>query len=463
MIRVRFAPSPTGHLHVGGLRTALFNWLFARHNNGKFLLRIEDTDTERSEERYLASILSSLEWCQIDHDEPLVVQSTRLELYRKLAYELLEQGKAYRCYCTPDELEKRLGTNAADGSGYTKYDGNCRNVTEILNKPFCIRFKLPDNFTAITVNDIIKGPIEFAADQFDDFIIVRTDGGIMYNFGVVIDDAAMKITHIIRGEEHLVNTPKQILLYQAFGYELPLFGHLPLILGPDGSKLSKRDAATAVIDYKDAGYLPEALCNYLVRLGWSHGDQEIFTREELIKFFTLEAVGSKGSIFDVQKLAWVNGVYIKNASMPALISALSSMDPLLMTRLNSWSQLQIETAIALFKERVTNLKELRDMLLLIHDGPTSYESHESINSSTPALLSGLINDLNNNQFDRETLQVVLKNIAKNHGVNFAFIAQPIRIALTGLSAMPAVYDLLLLCGKDSTIFRIKTFLEYLNK
>lgn len=463
MIRVRFAPSPTGHLHVGGLRTALFNWLFARHNNGKFLLRIEDTDTERSEERYLVSILSSLEWCKINHDEPLVVQSTRLDLYRQLAYELLEKGKAYRCYCTPAELEHRLGANAADGAGYTKYDGACRNRTEILDKPFCIRFKLPDDFSAVTVQDIIKGPIEFPADQFDDFIIVRTDGGIMYNFGVVIDDAAMKISHIIRGEEHLVNTPKQILLYQAFEYQLPQFGHLPLILGPDGSKLSKRDAATAVIDYKEAGYLPDALCNYLVRLGWSHGDQEIFTREELIKLFTLESIGAKGSIFDVQKLAWVNGVYIKNTSIESLIESLSSMDPLLISRLNSWSGLQLQTAIALFKERVTNLKELRDALVLLHDGPQSYEQHESITQSTSIILNELLNGLHTHPFDRDSLQTMLKNIAKTHGVNFAFIAQPIRIALTGVSAMPAVYDLLLLCGKENTIFRIKAFLEYLNK
>jgi glutamyl-tRNA synthetase len=463
MIRVRFAPSPTGHLHVGGLRAALFNWLFARHNNGKFLLRIEDTDTERSEKRYLDSILSSLKWCKIDHDEPLVIQSERLDLYRTMAYDLLAQGKAYRCYCTPQELEQRLGANATEGTGYTKYDGRCRTITEIRNQPFCLRFKLPENLSTIRVDDIIKGPIEFPADQFDDFIIVRTDGGIMYNFGVVIDDAAMKITHIIRGEEHLVNTPKQILLYQAFDYELPQFGHTPLILGPDGSKLSKRDAATAVIDYKDAGYLPDALCNYLVRLGWSHGDQEIFTREELIKLFSLETIGSKGSIFDIQKLAWVNSVYIKNSSIQELIKSLSENDPLLMDHLSSWSSLQIETAIAMFRDRVTTLKEMRDALIVLHDGPVSYEDHETVTLSTPAMLSDLLNDLNNKRFDRDTLQTGLKTLAKNHNVNFAFVAQPIRIALTGVSAMPAVYDLLLLLGKETTIFRIKKFLEYLNK
>lgn len=461
-VRVRFAPSPTGHLHVGGLRTALFNWLFARHHNGSFLLRIEDTDTERSEQRYLDSILSSLAWCKLNHDEPLVVQSQRFDLYRQMAYDLLAQGKAYRCYCTPVELEKRLGSNAADGMGYVKYDGTCRNITTIIDKPFCIRFKLPEHFSSIIVQDIIKGFIEFPADQFDDFIIVRTDGGIMYNFGVVIDDAAMKITHVIRGEEHLVNTPKQMLLYEAFGYEMPQFGHVPLILGPDGSKLSKRDAATAVIDYKDNGYLPDALCNYLVRLGWSHGDQEIFTRDELIQFFTLEAIGAKGSIFDVQKLNWINSVYIKSNSNEALIKQLSDLDSLFVSRLSTWSSLQIETAIALFKERVSTLVELADKVSLVHNGPTSYQMHETVTAQTPAILEDVLHAFHQNDFTRESLPPLLKEISKKYNVAFAFVAQPIRIALTGLSEMPAVYDLLLLCGKDTSILRISAFLEYLK-
>ena len=270
LVRVRFAPSPTGHLHIGGLRAALFNWLFARHNGGKFLLRIEDTDLVRSTQEYTDSILSSFKWAGITPDEPIVIQSQRIAEHKKVIERLLEQGAMYRCFCSQDELETRLTKIQGSEGLVTKYDGKCRNADQNLQKPFVVRFKLPANQSEIVFEDLIRGRVAFDINQFDDFIVARSDGSPMYNFVVVVDDAFMNITHVIRGEDHISNTPKQIMLYQACGYPLPQFAHLPMILGPSGERLSKRDGATSVLEYKQQGYLPDALLNYLARLGWSH-------------------------------------------------------------------------------------------------------------------------------------------------------------------------------------------------
>src|ERR1700733_99493 len=296
-VRVRFAPSPTGHLHIGGMRSAIFNWLFARHNNGSFLLRIEDTDRERSKQEYTDSILASFAWMRIDWDEPVVIQSERAKRHQEVAQKLYAQGKAYYCICTPEQVQDRLAAQSGFDINFMKYDGLCRNASHTKG---ALRFKIPDDITEVTFHDLIRDTITIGIDQLDDFILVRSDGTPMYNFVVVVDDADMKISHVIRGEEHIANTPKQILLYQACGFPLPYFAHLPMILGPDGNKLSKRDAATGVFEYKQLGYIPDPLFNYLVRLGWSHGDQEIFTREEVIQFFDLAHVGKKGAIFDQQ-------------------------------------------------------------------------------------------------------------------------------------------------------------------
>ncbi|OGW21226.1 MAG: glutamate--tRNA ligase, partial [Nitrospirae bacterium GWA2_46_11] len=308
-VRVRFAPSPTGHLHVGGARTALFNWLFARHHGGTFILRIEDTDTGRSTEEYIEAIVEGMRWLKLDWDEGPYRQTDRFDIYRNYVERLLREGKAYRCYCSPEELEQRRQEALAQGKP-PKYDGRCRNLAEpIPDKPCAVRFKMPQEGATI-VNDLIKGPIEFENNVLEDLIILRSDGAPTYNFVVVVDDIDMKITHIIRGDDHINNTPKQIHIYKAFGWEPPQFAHLPMILGADKARLSKRHGATSVMAYKDMGYLPDALVNYLVRLGWSYGDQEVFTREELIQYFSMENVGKSAAVFNPEKLLWLNSQYI---------------------------------------------------------------------------------------------------------------------------------------------------------
>ncbi|GMU19625.1 MAG: hypothetical protein AMXMBFR12_08170 [Candidatus Babeliales bacterium] len=337
-VRVRFAPSPTGHLHIGGMRSAIFNWLFARHYNGAFLLRIEDTDVERSKKEYTDSILASFAWMHVDWDEPVVIQSERIARHKEVAAQLLAQGKAYYCTCSQEQVVERIKNKPGFDENFIKYDGFCRDKK---NNSGAIRFRIPNNCQAIKWHDLIRDEIRIEPDQLDDFIIVRSDGTPMYNFVVVVDDADMRITHVIRGEEHIANTPKQILLYQACNFKLPEFAHLPMSLGSDGSKLSKRDAATGVFEYKAAGYLPDALFNYLVRLGWAHGDQEIFTKDEMITYFDLAHVGKKGAIFDQQKLDWLNGVYMRDTLDVQLLDIiLKDIQPTLLTDLPKWHQKQ---------------------------------------------------------------------------------------------------------------------------
>ena len=303
MVRVRFAPSPTGHLHIGGLRTALFNWLFARHNGGAYLLRIEDTDVSRDKAEYVDSIFGSFAWTGIMPDEQPVIQSTRIAEHQQVIEQLISQKKAYKCYCAPDDHVRRLQARGID-TLFVKYDSYCRIRSaspDDTHKPYAVRFAIAVGRESVIFDDLIRGRVEIPIDQLDDFVLARSAGGPMYNFVVVVDDAFMRISHIIRAEEHLVNTPKQILLYEACNYPIPQFAHVPLILGPSGDKLSKRDGAVSVLEYRQAGYLPAALINYLARLGWAHGDQEIFSVDELVNCFSLEAIGKKGAIFDPQK------------------------------------------------------------------------------------------------------------------------------------------------------------------
>ena len=451
-VRVRFAPSPTGHLHIGSLRSALFNWLFARHAGGKFLLRIEDTDLERSRPEYTESILQAFAWCSIVSDEPIVIQSARKDDHLKIAHELLAKGAAYRCYCTQEELQSRLGASAAEG-GFIHYDGRCRNLTEQMDKPFVIRFKVPHDREEVTVHDLIRGDISFPIKTIDDFIIVRSDSSPMYNFVVVADDAFMRITHIIRGEEHLVNTPRQILLYEACEYQLPAFAHVPLILGPDGSKLSKRDAATAVIDYKKDGYLADALCNYLVRLGWSHGDQEIFTREEMINFFSLAHIHKSGAIFDPAKLLWMNHIYMKQASVHDLVRYIEAIDPEFRTHAGDETVLSL---IQLYKDRVKTIAELRDEIIRLYKKPSIDQScAQQITVIQYGALELLIKHLSQSDYTRPELEVLVKQLCQQMNLRMPDIAQPIRLALTGSLSAPGIYDLLLAFGKTESIARLQ--------
>ena len=311
-VRVRFAPSPTGALHIGGVRTALFNWLYARHYKGTFILRIEDTDQTRSTDESIKIILDGMKWIGLDWDEGPYRQTERMNVYREHVDRLLKAGKAYFCYCTPEELEARRKKALAEGRP-PKYDRKCRSLTApVPGRTPAVRFLSSDEGQTI-VRDLIRGAVTFENQQLDDLIIQRSDGFPTYNFAVVVDDVTMKISHVIRGDDHLNNTPRQIQLYHALGYEAPEFAHLPMILGPDKTKLSKRHGATAVTEYIDLGYLPEALVNYLARLGWSHGDQEIFTQQELVGNFSFENVGKAPSVFNPEKLLWLNHHYIQQA------------------------------------------------------------------------------------------------------------------------------------------------------
>lgn len=471
-VRVRFAPSPTGHLHIGSLRSALFNWLFARHVGGTFLLRIEDTDIERSRQEYLTSILDAFDWLGIRSDEPLVVQSERIMEYNKVANTLLKNDQAYRCYCTPDEVAKRSTTQHIDGlETYLRYDGKCRSLKQQYDdRPFAIRFALPEDIHEITFNDLIRGKITINRDQLDDFIIVRSDGMPMYNFAVVVDDASMRITHIIRGEEHIVNTPKQILLYKACNYTMPEFAHIPLILGPSGEKLSKRDGAVSVLEYKAAGYLSDALICYLARLGWSHGDQEIFSKEELIKYFTLEAIGKKGSIFDVTKLQWVNSHFIKTMDTLSIINKITSdLQVNLEKTCSEWHIIQIQEAIKLYQERTHTLRDIVGFVEALYHGPcqNTFAQHYAsvITDKTKEYLEECMLFLQQQAhlpFDKKRITEGLSAIAKKNGVNFMHIAKPVRLALFGNPEGPSIADIIILLGFDESIARLERLANFVT-
>lgn len=464
-IRVRIAPSPTGFLHLGGLRTALFNWLFAAHNNGTFLIRIEDTDLERSKPEYTASIIEALDWASIQSNEPIMIQSEHIKRHREVAEQLVQEGKAYKCYCTTQELEVRLGNNASQ-EGYARYDRKCCGLEQTNHdKPFAIRFKIPDTQDHVSFTDLIHGEISFETAQLDDFIIIRSDGTPMYNFVVVVDDADMRISHVIRGDDHISNTPKQILLYQAARFNVPKFAHVPMILGEDGQRLSKRHAATAVIDYRKNGYLAPALCNYLVRLGWSHGDQEIFSRDELVQYFSLDQVGKKAAIFDNKKLDWLNSLYIKQKSSTELFELITKdVDRDFADRLINWSREQIYKILELYRDRVKTLRELSEEIYLVYNGPTGFTDIElekiKINAQAEVHMLEVAHILREqHNFTAQELTYVLKDMCKEQKIGLVEIAQPLRIALVGKTASPSVFELLELIGKNESIRRLDFFIK----
>ena len=481
-VRVRFAPSPTGYLHIGSLRVALFNWLYARHHNGTYLLRVEDTDTERSKPEYTDAIFRSLAWVGITADEDVVIQSEQIAQHRQVVLKLCEQNKAYRCYCTQQEVVDRHQALGGDPN-FVRYDGLCRKrdiseLSDINTKAYVIRFKIPEACSEVIWDDQIRGQIRFGSDQFDDFIIVRSDGNPIYNLVVVIDDATMGITHVIRGEDHISNTPKQILLYQACGYEIPFFAHLPMILGPEGNRLSKRDAATGADEYRKMGYLPDALINYLARLGWSHGDQELFSREELISFFSLDHVGKKGAIFDKDKLDWLNGLYIRKESEQQLLtSIIQDVDSQVQERLYKWSDQKICAAIALYKDRVKTLGELVSNLVVLHNGP--YYSHDhtdhighanqigydandldfclGIDPNPSSILLALSEALGVNAINTWNLEVItqeIKRVALDKGLKLGSIAALIRVALIGKREGPGLFGMIYHVGQDESVQRL---------
>ena len=466
MIRVRFAPSPTGHLHIGGARTALFNYLYARHNNGKFILRIEDTDRTRSTEEYIEAIIEGMKWLKLEWDEGPFRQTDRFDVYRSYVDKLLKEGKAYYCYCSPEELEQRRKEALAQGKS-PKYDGRCRNLTKIQDSRFkiqeknpAIRFKMPQEGQAV-VDDLIRGNVVFENDQIDDLIIMRSDGTPTYNFTVVVDDVDMKITHVIRGDDHLNNTPKQIHIYKALGHEIPLFAHLPMILGADKTRLSKRHGATSVMAYKDMGYLPDALINYLVRLGWSYGDQEIFTREELIKYFSFDNVGKSSAVFNPEKLLWLNSQYIIKSNpedladmvMPFLENAGIIQRGQIIDR--QW----LSKAIKTLQERAKTLVELAKSLRYYIAEDIVYDEKAKakfLNEKSMPYLRELKEGIESiSDFSALELEKVFKSIVEKHGIKLGALAQPARTATTGLAESPGIFEVFEVLGRNKTVKRLE--------
>jgi len=460
----RFAPSPTGHLHIGGARTAIFNWLFSRHHGGKFILRIEDTDTQRSTEEYTKSILESLRWLGIDWDEGPYFQTQRLDLYRAYAERLYQSGWAYYCECSPEEVERRRQEAFAKGLK-PKYDGACRDKGLSPAPGRALRFRCPQTGTTV-VKDIIKGVLSFDNSELDDLVLIRSDGMPTYNFSVIVDDITMGITHVIRGDDHVNNTPKQVLLYQALGERIPEFAHVPLILGPDRKRLSKRHGATSVIAYREMGFLPEALFNYLVRLGWSYGDQEIFTKDELIEKFSLENVGSSASIFDMEKLRWLNGHYIRQKSPEELVGPL-----LPFLKAKGYPEKPVDylaRAIQTLQPRCATLAEMADAMDFYMLDEVAYDPKAAENfltSETSVFLEEIIGAISKNEghFEEKALEELFRRMAEERGVKLKVIAQAVRVALTGRTASPGLFEIMDILGKEVVINRLRRAVEYARK
>lgn len=454
--RLRFAPSPTGYLHIGGARTALFNWLLARKTGGTFILRIEDTDVARSTQESVNAILEGMRWLGLDWDEGPYYQSDNFPLYREYAERLLAEGKAYRCWCTPEELEAKRERALSEGRK-PKYDGTCRDRTgQPTDRPFVLRFRAPHEGVT-TFDDLIKGKISFSNEELDDLIIVRSDGTPTYNFVVVVDDASMQITTVIRGDDHINNTPRQILLYEALGVPVPRFAHVPMILGADKTRLSKRHGATSVMAYRDMGYLPEAMVNYLARLGWSHGDQEIFSREELIEKFTIEAVGRSAGVFNPEKLLWLNSHYIKNGDPLRLASLL---DPFLRERgVDPSSGPCLQEVVKTLQERSSTLVEMAENALFYYAESIEYDrdAAEKFLDAGGVERLGILRErlAALDEFVPERIGELFRSLCTELGVKLPQLAQPARVALTGRTAAPGIYELIAVLGRERCLKRLQ--------
>ncbi|MFH1147752.1 MAG: glutamate--tRNA ligase [Pseudomonadota bacterium] len=454
-IRTRFSPSPTGYLHIGGARTAIFNWLFARRHGGVFMLRIEDTDVVRSTEEATQAILEGLEWLGIDWDEGPYFQSKRFDIYQNYVDRLVAERKAYYCACRPEELEAKRKTAMASRHK-PKYDGTCRYLGIEKGPNTVVRFRMPDHGTTL-VNDLIKGPTEFDNSELDDLIIQRSDGTPTYNFAVVIDDISMKITHVIRGDDHLNNTPRQIRIYEALGSTLPKFAHVPMILGPDRTRLSKRHGATSVLAYREMGYLPQAMVNYLVRLGWSHGDQEIFSREELAEKFSLENVGKSAGIFNPDKLLWLNAHYIKEEA-PGRLAELAA--PFLEKNGIRVDELAyLAKAVPTLQPRSKTLAELAEGAAFYfkdepeHDPDAARKFLTADVRDLIAELTGILKDLPS--FEEEEVERAFESFCAAKDIKFKKIAQPLRVILTGKTISPGLFELMDVLGKERVLSRLE--------
>ena len=457
MIVTRFAPSPTGFLHVGGLRTALYNYLYARKNGGKFLLRIEDTDLDRNRDEAVEAIKEAFEWCGLEYDGEVEFQSRRTQIYKKYINELLESGKAYKCYMSKDELDA-LRKEQEARKERPKYDGRYRDFTGTPPEGIepVIRIKAPLS-GKIEFDDGIKGHISFEAeDILDDFIIARSDGSPTYNFTVVIDDALMGVSDVIRGDDHLSNTPKQIILYDALGFKVPKFYHVAMINGSDGSKLSKRHGATDVMEYKRMGYLPQALLNFLVRLGWGHGDDEIFSMSDMLRLFDPKDINKSASTYNLSKLEWLNAYYIKNSGFYELA------DEMLFFGIDFRGLPKGELLMSLLQERAKTLLDIKAGVELIINAPSSYDEKamkKFVNDESKALLAQYLAEFkegleNTSEFEHFTMEFL-----NSKGKTLKDLAQNVRIALTGGSVSPGIFEMMEVLGASEVKKRILEFLK----
>ena len=457
MVVTRFAPSPTGYLHIGGLRTALFNWLWARKNQGKFILRIEDTDLARNSEAATKAILEAFEWVGLDYDGEVAYQSKRFDIYKRYIQKLLDEGKAYYCYMSKEELDKLREEQLKRGER-PRYDRRYRDFTGTPPqgiKPV-VRIKAPLEGD-IVFEDGIKGTITIKAEEMDDFIIARSDGTPTYNFVVAIDDALMGVTDVIRGDDHLYNTPKQIIVYEALGLDIPRFYHVPMILNEQGKKLSKRDGAMDVMEYKRMGYLPEALLNFLVRLGWSHGDQEIFSLEEMKELFDPKDINKSASAYNLSKLEWLNAHYIKNSSNDRLVKLLEEFGVFLS------SHDKKEILLDALKERAKTLAQMAQMAKEILEAPSEYDSKatkKALKGEWREILQAFLQKLTKSDpHIPSDYHKLIEEVVKEKNIGFGKIGQPLRVALLGKMSGPDLADVMAVIGKEETIARVQKLLQ----
>jgi glutamyl-tRNA synthetase len=462
MVRTRFAPSPTGYLHLGGARTALFCWAYARKHGGRFILRIEDTDQERSTQAATQAILDAMEWLQLDYDEGPFYQMQRLERYQALAQQLIREGKAYYCYASKEELDAMREAQRERGEK-PRYDGRWRPENALGKTPPAgvqpvVRFRNPDA-GEVVFDDLVKGAIIVDNQELDDLVLLRADGVPTYNFGVVVDDLDMNITHVIRGDDHVNNTPRQINIFKALGAPLPSFAHVPMILGPDGEKLSKRHGAVSVMQYRDDGFLPEAMVNYLARLGWSHGDEEVFSRDELVEWFELDHISRSAARFDPQKLLWLNAHYIKQADDRRLAALVRPF--LLRDGGDPASGPAPDRVVAVLKERVGTVEELADAAVYFYRRlqPSAELRAQHYAPETVSALSELATRLESAEWSRQAIGAAVKAVAEAHKLKMPKVAMPLRVMVTGETQTPSVDAVLELLGREETLARMRSELE----
>jgi len=458
---LRFAPSPTGMLHIGGARTALFNWLYARHSGGRFLLRIEDTDRERSTPQAVEAILNGMRWMGLTWDGEVIYQYARAARHREVAEKLLAEGKAYRCYASAEELTAMREEQKAAGKPM-RYDGRWRDRkpgAEQAGKPSVVRLKARQTGETI-VHDVVLGDVRFENAQLDDMVLLRSDGNPTYMLAVVVDDADMGVTHVIRGADHLNNAARQLQLIEAMGTAVPVYGHLPLINGPDGAKLSKRHGALSVEAYRDMGYLPETMRNYLLRLGWSHGDDEIISTEQAIQWFNFESIGKSAARMDYKKLDNLNGHYIRetpDAVLVAEITAFLAREPRI---LSMTARSRLETTMPVLKERAKTLVELiQGAEFLFTDGPRTLDEAAAklLTPESRAALAAVLPALEATGWTGAELEAAARAFADQNGVKLGQVAQPLRAALTGKASSPPLFEMLALLGREESLIRLRAY------